>query len=298
MPRLAPARPCRPGAPATVVAEALPIAAGTPIAAAGPAGALARAARAVARCAGRAIAAVAIAACGGPAAPAGPIPDLTAPTPRGAAIADRAAPAPGGTGGGAAGCRASVAWRDGAFAVTGLPCVASDGSAVIFARSDERPRFPDLAIVAVTRADTVARSAIVMEAHERAELVDPAGAPTAQLTARIAEANALLAELGPAAVPLPAFAATPAGTFTGQGLELAWTERGRLTLSRDGRFEHSGDYRRWLEQLTACAPPSYLASVWGDAARGLLLVRIAYRGSGGCTALPEQHVVAWTPAPS
>jgi hypothetical protein len=105
----------------------------------------------------------------------------------------------------------------------------------------------------------------------------------------------LLDEASRHAVPLAAFAATPAGTYAGQGIEIAWTEKGRITISRDGRFLHEGDYGHWLEKLTACTPPSYLDRVWGDAARGVLLVRIAYRGSGGCTALPELHVIAWTP---
>jgi len=192
-------------------------------------------------------------------------------------------------------CHASVDWRQGGFEIVGLPCVTRDGAEVLFARSDERPRDPDLTVAVATRADQPSREVIVMEAHESGELLDAARRPTPELRARLVKANVLLTEASRRAVPLTAYAATPAGTHAGQGIEIAWTERGRLTISRAGRFVHGGDYGRWLEQLTACTPPSYLDQVWGDAARGVLLVRIAYRGSGGCTAMPELHVIGWTP---
>jgi hypothetical protein len=192
-------------------------------------------------------------------------------------------------------CHASVDWREGSFEVVGLPCVSRDGAEILFARSDERPRHPDLTVVAVTRADQLSRYAVVMEPHESGELLDAARRPTPELQARLVKANVLLAEASRRAVPLAPFAATPAGTHAGQGLEIAWTERGRLTISRAGRLVHQGDYSHWLEQRTACAPPSYLDKVWGDAGRGVLLVKIAYRGSSGCTALPELHVIGWTP---
>jgi hypothetical protein len=192
-------------------------------------------------------------------------------------------------------CHGSVGWREGSFEIVGLPCVSRDGAEILFARSDERPRYPDLTVVAVTRADQPSRYAVVLEPHESGELLDASREPTPALQARLVEANVLLAEASRRAVPLAPFAATPAGTHAGQGLEVAWTERGRLTISRGGRLVHQGDYSRWLEQLTACAPPSYLDQVWGDARRGVLLVKIAYRGSGGCTALPELHVIGWAP---
>jgi len=109
------------------------------------------------------------------------------------------------------------------------------------------------------------------------------------------DANVLLGEASQHAVPLPAFSPTRAGTYTGQGIEVAWTDKGRVTISRDARFVYEGDYNHWLEKRTTCTPPSYLDKVWGDAARGVLLVSIAYRGSGDCTAMPELHVIAWTP---
>jgi hypothetical protein len=192
-------------------------------------------------------------------------------------------------------CHASVDWREGGFEIVGLPCVSRNGAEVLYARSDERPRYPDLTVVTVTRADKLSRDAVVMEPHESGELLDATRQPTPELRARIVKANVMLAEVSRRAVPLALFQATPAGTHVGQGIEIAWTERGRLTISRDGRFVHEGDYSRWLEQMTACAPPSYLEKVWGDAGRGVLLVRIAYRGSGGCTALPELHVISWSP---
>ena len=191
-------------------------------------------------------------------------------------------------------CHASVGWRAGGFEIIGLPCVSRDGAEILFARSDERPRYPDLTVVAVTRADQLSRHAVVMEPHESGELLDAGRGPTPELQGRIVKANVLLTEASRRAVPLAVFAATPAGTHAGQGIEIAWTETGRLTISRAGRFVHEGDYSRWLEKLTACAPPSYLDKVWGDAARGVLLVKIAYRGSGGCTAMPELHVIGWT----
>jgi hypothetical protein len=192
-------------------------------------------------------------------------------------------------------CHASVGWRDGGFELVGLPCVSRDGRELLFARSDERPRYPDLTVVAVTRDDKLSRYAVVMEPHEGAELLDAARRPTPELQARLVKANVLLGEASKQAVPLAPFTPTRAGTYAGQGIEIAWTEKGRVTISRDGHFVYEGDYGRWLEKLTACAPPSYLDKVWGDAARGVLLVRIAYRGSGGCTAMPELHVIGWTP---
>lgn len=195
-------------------------------------------------------------------------------------------------------CHARVDWRDGGFEIVGLPCVSRDGAEILFARSDERPGSPDLTVVAVTRDDRLSRYAVVMESHESGELLDAARRPTPALQERIVKANVLLTDASRRAVPLAAYAATPAGTYAGQGIEIAWTERGRLTISRAGRFVHEGDYSRWLEKLAACAPPSYLDRVWGDAARGVLLVRIAYRGSGGCTAMPELHVISWTPQPT
>jgi hypothetical protein len=192
-------------------------------------------------------------------------------------------------------CHASVGWRGEGFEVVGLPCVSRDGAEVVFAKSDERPRYPDLTVLAVTRADKLSRYAVVMESHEGAELLDAARRPTPELQARLVKANVLLDEASQHAVPLAPFAPTPAGTFAGQGIEVAWTVKGRVTISREGRFVYEGDYSRWLEQLTSCAPPSYLDKVWGDAGRGVLLVKIAYRGSGGCTAMPELHVLGWSP---
>jgi hypothetical protein len=193
-------------------------------------------------------------------------------------------------------CHASVGWRAGSFEIVGLPCVSRDGAEVLFARSnasDARPGEPELTVVAATRADELSRYAAVMEPHERGELLDAARGPTPELQQRIVKANVLLAEASRRAVPLAPFTKTPAGTYAGQGIELAWTEHGRLTISRAGQFVHEGDYGRWLERLAVCAP-SYLDRVWGDAARGVLLVKIAYRG-GGCTALPALHVIGWTP---
>ncbi len=192
-------------------------------------------------------------------------------------------------------CHASVGWRAGSFEIVGLPCVTRDGNEILFAKSEDRPGSPDLTVVAVTRADQVSRQAIVMEPHERGELLDAARNATPALQERIVRANVLLADASARAVPLAPFAPTAAGTHAGQGLELAWTERGRLTISRGGHFVHGGDHGHWLEKLAACEPPSYLEQVWGDAARGVLLVKIAYRGSGGCTAPPELHVVSWSP---
>lgn len=192
-------------------------------------------------------------------------------------------------------CHASVGWRGEGFEIVGLPCVTRDGAEVLFARSDERPRYPDLTVVAVTRADQLARYAVVMEPHEGPELLDAARRPTPALQERLVKANVMLGEASRHAVPLAAFAPTPAGTFAGGGIEVAWTQKGRVTISRDGRFVHAGDHGGWLEKPSACAPPSYLDKVWGDAGRGVLLVKIAYRGSGGCTAMPELHVIGWTP---
>jgi hypothetical protein len=192
-------------------------------------------------------------------------------------------------------CHASVDWRDGGFEIVGLPCVRRDGAEILFARSEERPRQPDLTVVAVTRDDRLSRYVAVMEPHEGGELLDGARRPTPELRARLVKANVLLTDASRRAVPLAAYRATPAGTHAGQGLEVAWTERGRITISRDGRFVHEGDHGRWLEPLAACAAPSYLAQVWGDAARGVLLVKIASRAANGCTAPPALHVISWTP---
>ncbi len=190
-------------------------------------------------------------------------------------------------------CHASVGWRDGGFEIVGLPCVSRDGAEVLFARSGEQPGRPDLTVVAVTRGDQLARHAVVMEPHEGGELVDAARRATPALQQRIVKANVLLDEASRRAVPLAAFAATPAGTHAGQGIEVAWTDRGRLTISRGGNFVHQGDHGLWIEPLAACAP-SYLGQVWGDAARRVLLIKIAYRGAG-CTAPPALHVIGWTP---
>ena len=192
-------------------------------------------------------------------------------------------------------CHASIGWRAESFEIVGLPCVSRDGAEVVFAKSDDRPRDPDLTVVAVTRADKLSRYAVVMEPHEGAELLDAARRPTPALQARLVKANVLLGEASQHAVPLAPFAPTRAGTYAGQGIEIAWSEQGRATISRDGHFLHEGDYSRWLEKPTGCALPSYLDKVWGDAARGVLLVKIAYRGSGGCNAMPELHVIGWTP---
>ena len=192
-------------------------------------------------------------------------------------------------------CHASVGWRDGGFEVVGLPCVRRDGAEILFARSDERPGQPDLTVVAVTRDDKLSRYVAVMEPHEAGELLDAARRPTPELQARLVKANVLLTEASRRAVPLAAYRATPAGTHAGQGLEIAWTERGRITISREGRFVHEGDHGRWLEPLAPCAPTSYLDRVWGDAHRGVLLVKIAYRGRDSCTAAPALHVISWTP---
>ena len=192
-------------------------------------------------------------------------------------------------------CHASVGWREGSFEIVGLPCVSRDGAEILFARSAERPRTPDLTVAVVTRSDQLSRYAVVMEPHESGELLDAARRATPELQQRIVKANVLLGEASRRAVPLAAFTATPARTYAGQGIEIAWTEKGRLTISREGRFVHEGDYGRWLEPAAGCAPGAHLDKVWGDAARGVLLVKIAYRGGAGCTAPPGLHVIGWTP---
>lgn len=231
------------------------------------------------------------------------------PAPQGPAPKQQPQPSLPATGGGAAAaplapaaapvepdlCHASVDWRGDGFEVVGLPCVSRDGAEILFARSEARPQEPDLTVVAATRDDRLARYVAVMEPHEGGELLDAARRPTPELQARLVKANVLLTDASRRAVPLAAYRATPAGTHAGQGLEVAWTERGRITISRDGRFVHEGDHGRWLERSAACAAPSSLDHVWGDAARGVLLVQIAHRAGGGCTAPPELHVISWTP---
>lgn len=191
-------------------------------------------------------------------------------------------------------CHASVDWRNGGFEIYGLPCITRDGGEVLLAKLGEPSGPPELTVLAITRDDRLARHAIVMEAYERGELLDAAGGPTPELRQRIVKANVLVADASRRAVPLAPLPATPAGTHAGGGIEVAWTEQGRLTISRGGHFVHEGDHGAWLEPRAACGAP-YLAQVWGDAARGVLLIKLAYRGGASCAAGPALHVVSWAP---
>lgn len=47
----------------------------------------------------------------------------------------------------------------------------------------------------------------------------------------------------------------------GQGIEIAWTATGRLTISHESQFVHGGDCSRWLEPGAACAASAHLGQV-------------------------------------
>lgn len=239
------------------------------------------------RIAGLAVAAIALATASGACRSAEPSPPLSG----------RAPPVP----------PPSVAWRDRAIAITGLPAVASDGSAVVLAWRDldgERGN-ANLTLLEKDRSDKLVHRQEVLTASEAAQL------DAAAIDRRFDAATRWLAERHAAdqLLALPALAVRPATDLspaeaTGSDAYVRWTPHDFVirTQSEPPLTLFHQTPESWLAadrpMCATCSEPCHfppaLDRVYLDAGRRIAVFVIAYRGSDACGApSPEAHVVTW-----
>jgi hypothetical protein len=224
-----------------------------------------------------------IAACGG----AAPAPPSTS-TP--AAPVAPAGPAP------------AAQWTGSDVATSGLPAVASDGSAVVIAHRDNDGGRgnPNLTLIEKDRSDREVSRLVVLTPSD----IDHEGA--AQIAARFVRAAAWLRERHEARrlVAMTALARSDElpGAARGPGITLRWVP-GQLVLEREGRPPVIRPTpASWLAPDRAmchgcterCENEAFLAGGHVDPERAIALIVISYRGTDICWEPSSQHhVVAW-----
>ena len=196
------------------------------------------------------------------------------------------------------------------FHATGLPAVTDDGKSVALAHQGEDGArgAPNLTVIEKDRADKVVRELVVQTADGGEALLDDA-AP-APPTERLAEANRYLTETHARRRLFPLTAMTldrsreadfghgSTLAASGDGVDVAWDE-GQLKVTAGGRVVVDLATQGWTVEPTTsdgieCSNPSFLGEAWVDAARKLVVVRIAYTGNDTCWEPDSQlHVVAW-----
>lgn len=191
------------------------------------------------------------------------------------------------------------------LAVERLPAIAADGSVVVLGvrREDGGRGNPNLAIVAVDRADRVIRQEVVLAPDEADTLVDAAG-PVPALVARIAQGNALLDELHRAhdlrglpelVVPTVVGGRLDQARATGQGLVVTW-QPSRVVVQRAGTtLVERPTPAAWLAPARdGCTNEAFLAGAWADPERRAAVLAIRYTGTDLCWEPDTQyHVIAW-----
>lgn len=225
-----------------------------------------------------------IAACGS----AAPAPPSTGATP--AAPAAPAGPAP------------AAQWTGSDVATTGLPAVASDGSAVVIAHRDNDGGRgnPNLTLIEKDRSDREVSRLVVLAPND----IDHEGA--AQIAARFAQAAAWLRERHEARrlVAMTALARSEElpDTARGAGITVRWVP-GQLVLEREGRPPVVRPTpASWLAPdrpmchgcTETCQNEAFLGGGHVDPERAVALVIISYRGTDICWEPSSQHhVIAW-----
>jgi len=204
----------------------------------------------------------------------------------------------------------AVAWgADHRFAWSNLPAVARGAElvAVPIVDSDGGRGNPNLRVEVRDRSDHVVQ-AIAVATSDEMEKLAPGGAPSPELTERLAAANRALALLHgvhdfvamhPLEVQPPA-EGSDKHLAIGDGFDVDWNhdhlhvfrhnvERDFLTL----------DGTPWLAKpRTAagepCANPAYLAAAYHAPDINVIVVELAYKGTDTCWEPGNQlHVVAW-----
>jgi hypothetical protein len=211
-----------------------------------------------------------------------------------------------------------VVW---AFEIPMLPAISADGTKIVIAKSEpERGEpyvtgnHPSLELMVKTRSDTVAKHFDVVSADEADAMFD-AGGMNRELRARIGAANRWLGEIDRryhlvALEPLEVVRALDMPSHVrshalGSGLTIDWVSSQLEVVQRD---EPGGPERTvvrattpasWLapdHPTTCAASPPNLEMVFGDVARGVIVLEIGYGGGDPdtCVRPPNQvHVVAW-----
>jgi hypothetical protein len=204
-----------------------------------------------------------------------------------------------------------VAWTGRELATTGLPAIASDGSAVVVAHRDNDGGRgnPNLTLIEMDRQDRERRRLVVLTAEEYEELSRAASDSRPAIGDRVAKATAWLRERH-AALRLRAMAAlsVPKRTVegpvaaTGAGVTIRWAGS-ELAIARDGALpvvRTTPD--SWLAPdrpmcrtcTEVCHNEAFLGGGAIDIERTAAVVVVAYLGSDTCwEPSSQEHVVAW-----
>jgi hypothetical protein len=236
----------------------------------------------------------AVAACGSPSAAVKPASSVQSADP----TVERATPAP------------SIAWKDGAFATTGLPAIARGGEVIVLAYkdNDQSRGFPNLRIEVRDRHDATVWKVPVMLPTEYEQL-SPDGTLTPELGKRIGHANAELQRLHGIHdfVPMHALevlqpAEGDPHLATGDALDVDWDrDHAHVFRHNSDRDIVTRDGHGWVEPdhqpcpgCEVCKNPAFLANVFHAPAIDAVLLELGYKGTDTCVQPSDQfHVIAW-----
>lgn len=204
-----------------------------------------------------------------------------------------------------------IGWAEHRFDVIGLPAVAADGALAVVAVDDgDMGRgYPNLRVEIRDRGDRVIEKRQLLTSDEYERFV-PGDEPGPELARRIADANALLADLharhdllpmAPLTLEAPDEAAWLPVTARGDdGLEVAW-DAPRIVVRKGTKTLATVDGSAWLPRpgkaCPACQPcenPAGLGGVTKNGRANVVVVELAFSGTDTCWEPGNQfHVVAW-----
>jgi hypothetical protein len=205
----------------------------------------------------------------------------------------------------------TVAWTGRELATTGLPAIASDGSAVVVAHRDNDGGRgnPNLTLIETDRQDRERRRLVVLTAEEYEEL-SRAGTDSrpaidervARATAWLRARHAALRLRAMAALSVPKRTAEGPVAATGTGVTIRWAD-GELAIAREGALPVvrttpdawlAPDHPMCQTCTEVCHNEAFLGGGAVDVERTTAVVIIAYMGSDTCwEPSSQEHVVAW-----
>lgn len=200
----------------------------------------------------------------------------------------------------------TVRWADRDFTTTGLPAIASDGSAIVIAHRDNDGGRgnPNLTLIEKDRADRVVHRRVVLSPNDL-DYLDPA-----EIASRFERATAWLRERHDAhhLVALTALAldepdlGAPPPLARGPRVTLRWTpnqlvierEREAALVRATPRSWLAADHPMCSGCREICHNEAFLGGGYVDLARSTAVVVVSYRGTDTCwEPSSEHHVVAW-----
>jgi hypothetical protein len=201
-----------------------------------------------------------------------------------------------------AGPAPAVQWTGRDITTTGLPAIASDGSAVVIAHRDNDGGRgnPNLTLIEKDRSDRTIRELVVLHAND----IDHVDA--AQITARFEQAAGWLRERHAdrrlvAMTPL-AMTDVRSATAVAAGVTLRWApsqlvierERGTAVVRTTPASWLARDRPMCHDCSEVCHNEAFLGGGHVDLDRSVALVVVSYHGTDICwEPSSQQHVVAW-----